>query len=105
MSLGRAFLEAVCLFFLHSIHLSFELRWKTNFLMPQFHQDLLETADSPNIYVTSPTATSSSRFPPPLSMKMHSILKSFNSSPTTAKFASHSHHNHSLNHHVTSQTW
>ncbi|KAF8159287.1 HSF-type DNA-binding-domain-containing protein [Crassisporium funariophilum] len=74
--------------------------------VPQFPQDLLETADSPNIYVTSPTATSSSRFPPPLSMNMHSIhsLNSPNSSPTTADFpSSHSHHSHALNHHAHQQ--
>ncbi|KAJ3492418.1 hypothetical protein NLJ89_g11246 [Agrocybe chaxingu] len=62
--------------------------------VPQFPQELLESSESPNIYITSPTATS--RFPPPLSMNLHSIhsLNSPNSSPTTADFPSHSHHQH-----------
>ncbi|CAA7265168.1 unnamed protein product [Cyclocybe aegerita] len=62
--------------------------------VPQFPQELLESSESPNIYITSPTATS--RFPPPLSMNLHAIhnLNSPSSSPTTADFPSHSHHQH-----------
>ncbi|PPQ63110.1 hypothetical protein CVT24_005821 [Panaeolus cyanescens] len=68
--------------------------------VPQFPSELLESSDSPNIYVTSPTATS--RYPPPLSMNMHGMhsLNSPNSSPTATDFPSHHHHhNHHQNHH------
>lgn len=60
-----------------------------------FPSDLLES-DSPDIYITSPTVTSSnSRFPPPLSISMntqslHTIHShSPSSSPTTADFPHH----------------
>jgi hypothetical protein len=56
----------------------------------------LESSDSPNIYITSPTATTTSRFPPPLSMNfssqsLHSLhsISSPNSSPTQADFPVH----------------
>lgn len=62
-------------------------------LVPPFPTDLLD--ESPNIYITSPTSTTS-RFPPPLTMNMssqslHSMhsLSSPNSSPTAADFPSH----------------
>ena len=66
----------------------------------------MDSAESPNIYITSPNSSSASRFPPPLSMNIHSIhgLNSPTSSPTTTDFP-HSHvhphahaHNHSHNH-------
>ncbi|KIM39646.1 hypothetical protein M413DRAFT_194513 [Hebeloma cylindrosporum] len=69
--------------------------------LPQFPSDLLDTAESPNIYITSPTATSSSRFPPPLSMNMHPPmhnLNSPNSSPTAADFPSQHHSQHGHHH-------
>jgi len=65
--------------------------------VPQFPPDLLETTDSPNIYITSPTtSTASSRFPPPLSMNMNMMhsLNSPNSSPTTPDFQGGYHHHH-----------
>ncbi|KAH9479279.1 Heat shock factor protein 4 [Psilocybe cubensis] len=64
-------------------------------LLPQFPSELLDS-DSPNIYITSPTSTS--RYPPPLSMNMHTMhtLNSPNSSPTAADFPSHMHHGHAL---------
>ncbi|TFK19948.1 hypothetical protein FA15DRAFT_153107 [Coprinopsis marcescibilis] len=82
----------------------------------QFPQELVE-ADSPNIYITSPTATTS-RYPPPLTMNinnptlhtMHSM--SPNSSPTAADFPTHlphhqpqhhSHHQHQLHPHTLSR--
>jgi hypothetical protein len=57
--------------------------------------DLLDN-DSPNIYITSPTSNTPSRFPPPLSMNLHSIhgLNSPTSSPTAADFPSHNIHSH-----------
>ena len=64
-------------------------------IVPPFPNDLLEASESPNIYVTSPTATS--RYPPPLSMNLHSLhtMNSPNSSPTAADFpSSHMHHGH-----------
>ncbi|KAF8202353.1 hypothetical protein BJ912DRAFT_1110489 [Pholiota molesta] len=72
--------------------------------LSQFPPDLLESAESPNIYVTSPTSTS--RYPPPLSMNMHSMhnLSSPNSSPTTSDFpSSHGHHSHSQPHSLSRQ--
>ncbi|KAF9479563.1 hypothetical protein BDN70DRAFT_684977 [Pholiota conissans] len=73
--------------------------------VPQFPPDLLESAESPNIYITSPTSTS--RYPPPLSMNMHNSmhnLSSPNSSPTAADFpSSHGHHNHSQPHSLSRQ--
>ncbi|KAF9528904.1 hypothetical protein CPB83DRAFT_288718 [Crepidotus variabilis] len=56
--------------------------------------DLLDN-ESPNIYITSPTSTTG-RFPPPLSMNLHSIhgLNSPTSSPTAADFPSHNMHSH-----------
>ncbi|EAU90360.1 hypothetical protein CC1G_00744 [Coprinopsis cinerea okayama7 len=63
-----------------------------------FPQELIE-AESPNIYITSPTATTS-RYPPPLSMNianpslhgMHShAMNSPSSSPTAADFPAHHH--------------
>ncbi len=76
--------------------------------VPPFPLDLLDSAESPNIYITSPTSSSASRFPPPLSMNIHSIhgLNSPTSSPTTSDFPhSHGHphphahaHSHSHNH-------
>jgi hypothetical protein len=76
--------------------------------VPPFSLDLLDSAESPNIYITSPNSSSASRFPPPLSMNIHSIhgLNSPTSSPTTSDFP-HSHvhphphahaHSHSHNH-------
>ncbi|KAF8875593.1 hypothetical protein CPB84DRAFT_1838755 [Gymnopilus junonius] len=55
----------------------------------------VQASESPNIYITSPTATS--RYPPPLSMNMHSMhsMGSPNSSPTAVDFpSSHMHHGH-----------
>ncbi|KAF8909240.1 hypothetical protein CPB84DRAFT_1834305 [Gymnopilus junonius] len=51
----------------------------------------VQASESPNIYITSPTATS--RYPPPLSMNMHSMhsMGSPNSSPTAADFPSFQH--------------
>jgi hypothetical protein len=63
--------------------------------LPPFPPDLLESSDSPNIYITSPTSTS--RYPPPLSMNIHGLqnMSSPSSSPTAADFpASHMHHGH-----------
>jgi len=59
-----------------------------------FPQDLLDSEQSPNIYITSPTSAGPPRsFPPPLttnlnSQSLHSMqsLSSPNSSPTTADF-------------------
>lgn len=58
--------------------------------VPPFPSELLDS-ESPDIYITSPTAsTSGSRFPPPLSTNMHSIHShSPNSSPTTTEFPHH----------------
>lgn len=68
--------------------------------IPPIPLDLLDSSESPNIYVTSPTSSNASRFaPPPLSMNSHSIhaVNSPTSSPTTNDFPfSHSHH---LSHH------
>jgi hypothetical protein len=76
--------------------------------VPPFPSDLLEgNCDSPNIYVTSPTAgSSSSRFPPPLRMGSQSLqsLSSPSSSPTAAEFPqsqsmhTHNHHQHHQHH-------
>ena len=67
--------------------------------VPPIPLDLLDSADSPNIYVTSPSSSSASRFaPPPLSMNsmnLHTIhgMSSPTSSPTTNEFPfSHPHH-------------
>ena len=67
----------------------------------QFPSDLLETADSPNIYITSPSISTSRFQPPPLSMGMNIMhsLNSPNSSPTTSDFQGggghyHQHHGH-----------
>lgn len=62
--------------------------------VPSFPSDLLESGESPNIYVTSPTSAPPSRsFPSPLTtnlntQSLHSLqsLSSPNSSPTTADF-------------------
>ncbi|KJA28225.1 hypothetical protein HYPSUDRAFT_62614 [Hypholoma sublateritium FD-334 SS-4] len=57
------------------------------YAVPPFPTELLEAAESPNIYITSPTSTS--RYPPPLAtMGMHTMhtLGSPNSSPTAADF-------------------
>ncbi|KAI8985664.1 HSF-type DNA-binding-domain-containing protein [Trametes punicea] len=67
-----------------------------------FPTDILETGDSPNIYVTSPTSSApqTSHFPPLSSLpngglhSLHSLSPS--SSPTTAEFPSHSHAPHTL---------
>ncbi|KDR80900.1 hypothetical protein GALMADRAFT_1113959 [Galerina marginata CBS 339.88] len=72
-------------------------------MVPPFPSDLLDSSESPNIYVTSPTATS--RYPPPLSMNMHAMhsLSSPNSSPTAADFPSHMHHGHAHQSHSLSR--
>ncbi|KAF4610839.1 hypothetical protein D9613_007181 [Agrocybe pediades] len=62
-------------------------------------KDLLDSTDSPDIFVTSPTATSTSRFPPPLAMptlqELRSMGMSANSSPTASDLPpSHMHHGH-----------
>ncbi|KAF8631323.1 hypothetical protein AX15_002463 [Amanita polypyramis BW_CC] len=69
--------------------------------LPPFPPDILDS-ENPNIFITSPpTSTTSSRFPPPLSisnltggsMHIHSI-NTPSSSPTAPDFPSHLHHNH-----------
>lgn len=73
--------------------------------VPPIPLDLLDSSESPNIYVTSPTSSNAPRFaPPPLSMNsmnLHTIhgLNSPTSSPTTNDFPfSHAphvaHHGH-----------
>jgi hypothetical protein len=81
----------------------------------QFPPDLLETADSPNIYITSPSISTSRFQPPPLSMGMNIMhsLNSPNSSPTTSDFqgghyhhqqhAHHGHHPQQQHHHAHSR--
>ena len=66
--------------------------------IPSVPLDLLDSSESPNIYVTSPTSSNASRFaPPPLSMNSIHGMSSPTSSPTTNDFPfSHSHH---LTHH------
>ncbi|KIL69023.1 hypothetical protein M378DRAFT_69691 [Amanita muscaria Koide BX008] len=72
--------------------------------LPPFPPDLLES-ESPNIYVTSPTTATSSRFPPPLSISnltggaihVHSG-NTPDSSPTATDFHSHHHHHHHNQH-------
>ncbi|KAI0326249.1 hypothetical protein GY45DRAFT_1259307 [Cubamyces sp. BRFM 1775] len=67
-----------------------------------FPTDILETGESPNIYVTSPTSSAphTSQFPPLSSLpngglhSLHSLSPS--SSPTTAEFPSHTHTPHTL---------
>ncbi|KAH9893582.1 HSF-type DNA-binding-domain-containing protein [Cubamyces lactineus] len=67
-----------------------------------FPTDILETGESPNIYVTSPTSSAphTSQFPPLSSLpngglhSLHSLSPS--SSPTTADFPSHTHTPHTL---------
>jgi len=62
--------------------------------VPPFPTELLESSESPNIYITSPTSAAPPRsFPPPLttnlsSQSLHSLqsLSTPNSSPTTAEF-------------------
>ncbi|KAI0630648.1 HSF-type DNA-binding-domain-containing protein [Trametes polyzona] len=67
-----------------------------------FPTDILESGESPNIYVTSPTnsAPPSSHFPPLSSINssgLHSLHSmSPGSSPTTAEFPSHTHTPHTL---------
>ncbi|KAF8900818.1 hypothetical protein CPB84DRAFT_1836505 [Gymnopilus junonius] len=73
-------------------------------MVPPFPNDPIEASESPNIYITSPTATS--RYPPLLSMNMHSMhsMGSPNSSPTAADFpSSHMHHGHPHHFHSLSQ--
>lgn len=67
--------------------------------VPPIPLDLLDSSESPNIYVTSPPSSCASRFaPPPLSMNsmnLHTIhgMSSPTSSPTTNEFPfSHAHH-------------
>jgi hypothetical protein len=69
------------------------------FPVPPIPLDLLDSSESPNIYVTSPSSSNASRFaPPPLSMNsmnLHTIhgVSSPTSSPTTNDFPfSHTHH-------------
>ena len=65
-----------------------------NYQVPPFPQDLLEPTESPNIYITSPTASGPPRsFPPPLSTSLSSqslaslhSMGSPNSSPTATDF-------------------
>ncbi|KAL4263613.1 HSF family protein [Pleurotus pulmonarius] len=66
--------------------------------LPPFPNDLLDSSDNPNIFVTS--AQGASRYPPPLSMNMgnppmhsmHHTMTSPNPSPTNSEFpASHVH--------------
>lgn len=66
--------------------------------MPPFPNDLLDSSDNPNIFVTS--AQGASRYPPPLSMNMgnppmhsmHHTMSSPNPSPTNSEFpTSHVH--------------
>ncbi|OSD04910.1 hypothetical protein PYCCODRAFT_1486510 [Trametes coccinea BRFM310] len=67
-----------------------------------FPTDILDSGDSPNIYVTSPTSSAphTSQFPPLSSLpngglhSLHSLSPS--SSPTTAEFPSHTHGPHTL---------
>ncbi|KAJ3502576.1 hypothetical protein NMY22_g18540 [Coprinellus aureogranulatus] len=73
----------------------------------QFPTDLLDQSENPNIYITSPTATTS-RYPPPLSMNlstpslhMHS-MNSPSSSPTAADFPSQMQH-HQPHHPISRQ--
>jgi hypothetical protein len=83
---------------------NFIFQKKINISSPvsQFPPDLLETADSPNIYITSPSISTSRFQPPPLSMGMNIMhsLNSPNSSPTTSDFQGyhqpqqHAHHGH-----------
>ncbi|OJT13498.1 Heat shock factor protein [Trametes pubescens] len=67
-----------------------------------FPTDVLESGDSPNIYVTSPTSSApqASHFPSLSSLPnsgLHSLHSlSPGSSPTTAEFPSHTHTPHSL---------
>jgi len=96
---ARVSLEAVSCF---SCTGDLGLRLLFTSTVPQFPSDLLETAESPNIYITSPTATSS-RYPPPLSMNMHPPmhnLNSPNSSPTAADFPSSHGGQHHGHHHT-----
>ncbi|PFH50944.1 hypothetical protein AMATHDRAFT_75252 [Amanita thiersii Skay4041] len=69
--------------------------------LPPFPPDILEH-ENPNIYITSPTSSAPSRYPPPLSISnltagpslhMHSV-NSPNSSPTGTDFPPHMHHTH-----------
>jgi hypothetical protein len=69
--------------------------------VPPFPAEALESGDSPNIYITSPTSATPSRFPPPLSMNfssqslqsLHSI-SSPGSSPTQSEDYGPHHHVH-----------
>ncbi|GBE89440.1 predicted protein [Sparassis crispa] len=68
-----------------------------------FPNDILETADSPNIYITSPTNAipSSNSFPASLSSLPNPSLHSLHSlspgsSPTASEFPSHTHTPHTL---------
>lgn len=74
-------------------------------IVPPFPAELLESSESPNIFITSPTASSNPRFPPPLSMNINShglhsmhTLSSPNSSPTNSDFPTHLHHSLSRQH-------
>ena len=76
------------------------------FSVSQFPSDLLEASDSPNIYVTSPSVSTSRFQPPPLSMGMNIMhsLNSPNSSPTASDFQGgghyhQQHHGHHPQHH------
>ncbi|KAF8637488.1 hypothetical protein AX17_002792 [Amanita inopinata Kibby_2008] len=69
--------------------------------LPPFPPDILDN-ENPNIYITSPTSATPSRYPPPLSitnltagppMHMHSV-NSPSSSPTATDLPSHLHHPH-----------
>jgi len=76
--------------------------------VPPFPADLVESIESPNIYITSPTS-STARFPPPpplsmggLAHSMHSV-SSPNSSPTAADFPTHLHHHNGHSHSLSRQ--
>ena len=99
MWLGKAFQGTVS----SQFYFRKEKRKKVTFFstVSQFPSDLLETADSPNIYITSPSISTSRFQPPPLSMGMNIMhsLNSPNSSPTTSDFQGggghyHQHHGH-----------
>lgn len=76
-------------------------------LVPPFPADLLDSIESPNIYITSPTSSTARFPPPPLSMgglghSMHSV-SSPNSSPTAADFPTHLHHHNGHSHSLSRQ--
>lgn len=98
MWLGKAFQGTVSSLFdqFHSKKLTFSST------VSQFPSDLLETTDSPNIYITSPSISTSRFQPPPLSMGMNIMhsLNSPNSSPTTSDFQGGGHYHHQQPHHA-----